>query len=32
MMDPLGRVSSWDVGAERVLGYEGPEVLGREQH
>jgi PAS domain S-box-containing protein len=29
MLDPRGLVSSWDVGAERLLGYTGPEVVGR---
>jgi PAS domain S-box-containing protein len=29
MLDPLGRVSSWNAGAQRFKGYTAPEVLGR---
>jgi PAS domain S-box-containing protein len=29
MTDPKGLVTSWDVGAERLLGYPEPEVIGR---
>lgn len=29
MLDTEGRVSSWNVGVERLLGYTAPEVLGR---
>jgi PAS domain S-box-containing protein len=28
LLDPEGRVSSWNVGAERVLGYSAKEILG----
>ncbi len=28
-LDPLGRVSGWNAGAERLLGYAEAEVLGR---
>ena len=28
MIDPEGRISSWNPGAERVKGYREPEVLG----
>ncbi|MDQ6705962.1 MAG: PAS domain S-box protein, partial [Acidobacteriota bacterium] len=30
MMDPRGRIVSWNVGAERVLGYSESEILGRD--
>jgi len=30
MMDPDGRVVSWNIGAERILGYSEAEVLGRD--
>jgi PAS domain S-box-containing protein len=29
MLDPEGRVSSWNLGAESILGYKAPEVIGR---
>jgi len=29
MLDPEGRVSSWNTGAQRILGYDAAEVLGR---
>jgi two-component system CheB/CheR fusion protein len=29
LLDPGGRVSSWNVGAERILGYTEDEVIGR---
>ena len=29
-MDPEGRVASWNPGAERLLGYEEEEILGRD--
>lgn len=29
MLDPAGRVVSWNEGAERITGYEADEVLGR---
>ena len=28
MLDPEGRVISWNAGAARIKGYEGPEILG----
>jgi PAS domain S-box-containing protein len=28
-MDPIGRVTSWNVGAERMLGYTQAEIMGR---
>jgi PAS domain S-box-containing protein len=28
LLDPDGRVASWNAGAERMLGYRGPEVIG----
>lgn len=28
MLDPEGRVSSWNIGAERIKGYTEPEALG----
>ncbi len=28
-MDPEGKVASWNAGAERLLGYEAEEILGR---
>jgi PAS domain S-box-containing protein len=28
LLDPEGRVASWNPGAERILGYGGPEVAG----
>ena len=30
MTDPESRVVSWNSGAERILGYTGPEILGRD--
>jgi PAS domain S-box-containing protein len=30
MLDPEGRVASWNVGAEQMMGYEPNEILGRE--
>jgi PAS domain S-box-containing protein len=29
MLDPEGRITSWDVGAERVLGYRAEEIVGQ---
>ena len=29
-MDPEGRVASWNPGAQRLLGYEAEEILGRD--
>ncbi|HLL38776.1 MAG TPA: ATP-binding protein, partial [Rubrobacteraceae bacterium] len=29
MLDPEGRISSWNAGAERIKGYRSEEVLGR---
>lgn len=29
MMDPEGRFSSWNIGAQRLLGYTAEEILGR---
>ena len=29
MLDPQGRIGSWNEGARRILGYPEPEVLGR---
>jgi PAS domain S-box-containing protein len=29
MLNPEGRVSSWNVGAERIKGYKADEILGR---
>ena len=29
MLDPTGRITSWNSGAERITGYSGPEVLGQ---
>jgi PAS domain S-box-containing protein len=29
MLDPDGRVTSWNEGAQRVIGYEASEILGR---
>lgn len=29
MLDPLGRVVSWNAGAERIKGYRADEVIGR---
>ena len=29
MLTPEGRVASWNVGAERILGYRADEILGR---
>jgi PAS domain S-box-containing protein len=29
MLDPAGRVASWNQGAERIKGYEANEILGR---
>ena len=29
MLDPEGRVASWNPGAERLKGYKRPEVLGK---
>ncbi|HET9470335.1 MAG TPA: PAS domain S-box protein, partial [Usitatibacter sp.] len=28
MLDPTGRITSWNTGAERITGYAGPEILG----
>jgi len=29
MLDPEGRIVSWNTGAERIMGYEAQEVVGR---
>jgi PAS domain S-box-containing protein len=29
MLDPEGRVTSWNGGAERILGYRAPEIVGQ---
>lgn len=29
MLDPVGNVASWNVGAERIKGYKSEEVIGR---
>src|ERR1700677_1883256 len=29
MLDPLGRVSTWNAGAERIKGYTASEIVGR---
>src|SRR6478672_9246258 len=29
MLDPEGRIVSWNTGAERILGYTEPEILGQ---
>lgn len=29
MLDPEGRVSSWNIGAERLKGYKASEIIGR---
>jgi PAS domain S-box-containing protein len=29
MLDPLGRVTSWNAGAERIKGYKASEILGK---
>jgi len=29
MLDPEGKVTTWNVGAERILGYRADEILGR---
>ena len=29
MLDPSGRVTIWNLGAERILGWSEPEILGR---
>jgi PAS domain S-box-containing protein len=29
MLDPEGRVVSWNAGAERIKGYRAPEIIGR---
>jgi PAS domain S-box-containing protein len=29
MMDPLGRIVSWNAGAERIKGYNAGEIMGR---
>jgi PAS domain S-box-containing protein len=29
MLDPVGRVSTWNVGAQRIKGYRTDEILGR---
>jgi PAS domain S-box-containing protein len=28
-IDPLGRVTSWNAGAERMFGYKDPEIVGK---
>ncbi len=32
MMDPLGRISYWNLAAERIIGYSSGEALGRDLH
>jgi PAS domain S-box-containing protein len=29
MLDPLGRIASWNEGAERIKGYSADEILGK---
>jgi hypothetical protein len=29
MLDPQGKIASWNLGAERIIGYRADEVLGR---
>lgn len=29
MLDPRGRIVSWNIGAERAFGYQNPEILGK---
>src|SRR6185312_9486985 len=29
MLDPLGHVATWNAGAERIKGYQSPEIVGR---
>lgn len=29
MLDPAGRVASWNLGAQRIKGYEAQEIIGR---
>lgn len=29
MLDPEGRIVSWNAGAQRILGYEEPEIIGQ---
>ena len=29
MLDPTGNVTTWNPGAERILGYSEPEIIGR---
>src|SRR5436305_401459 len=29
MLDTEGRIVSWNVGAERILGYKEPEIIGQ---
>lgn len=29
MLDPMGRVASWNAGAELIKGYQGHEIIGR---
>lgn len=29
MLDPQGRVTSWNVGAERISGHQGEDIIGR---
>ena len=29
MLDPQGRIASWNAGAERLKGWSGPEILGQ---
>src|ERR1700730_4163867 len=29
MLDPEGRIVSWNTGAERILGYKEPEIIGQ---
>lgn len=29
MLDPVGRIMSWNTGAQRILGYQADEILGK---
>src|SRR5436190_21490056 len=29
MLDPEGRIISWNTGSKRILGYEEPEIIGQ---
>jgi PAS domain S-box-containing protein len=32
MLDPHGRIATWNVGAERIMGYRSQEIVGRRFH